>query len=125
MSPERTEVLFSTSVVDPLNLSRGKFEGHGAKVIAHALLLAAGGDYNHILVNTPSQKDLARVDGVLLRKTLEDVVERAWGALEYWGQRSVCLGCNALVSVSGGYCFRKWGLRTCCLWNFRSSGCCR
>lgn len=49
-----------------LHLFRRQFEGQRSQVVAEPLLLGAGGDRHDALVNDPSQKYLAWVDGILL-----------------------------------------------------------
>lgn len=63
--PERPKVLLRAKLIELLDLLGREFKSHGAQVIAHALLLAAGSNGHHILIHTPSQKNLTGVDGVL------------------------------------------------------------
>ncbi len=50
-----------------LNLLRVKLERHSAQVVTEPLLLPRRGDGHDVLVDTPSEQDLTRVDGVFSR----------------------------------------------------------
>ena len=93
MVPESSKVLLRTSLVEIIDLSGCEFEGHCSQVIAQSLLLAAGSDGHDILINTISQANLARANGVLLGQTGQNIVK--------WSRSRLCRGSQGAVSFSG------------------------
>lgn len=72
-------MLLQPQLVDLLDLLGGELECHGAQVVTHALFLAGRGQDNHILIDAPTQQDLALADGVFLGHAGEVVVEGSRG----------------------------------------------
>lgn len=79
--PEPSEMLLRTQLINLLDLGRGEFKCHRAEVIRQPLFLSARGDGNNVLVDTPTQQDLALVDCVLFGEAGEKVV--------YWTSRGL------------------------------------
>ena len=114
--PESSEVLLAAEFVELLLVSHGfsqmlgmrtcllnllgrELECHGPQVVRKPLLFAARRDGNHILVDAPSQTDLAWAHGILLRETVQKVVGRSTLAFGYWSLWTVGGSGDTLLSV--------------------------
>jgi len=75
-------VINNTYLLDLLGI---ELERHSAQVVTETLLLPRSRDGHDILVDTPSEQDLTRVDPVFPRQTSEDVVDGAGTAFRDGG----------------------------------------
>jgi hypothetical protein len=73
-----------------------KLEGHCAQVVTQPLLLRGGRNRDDVLVNTPTQGDLAGAHSILLRERIEDVIGWTACTLGHCSERPVCRCRNAL-----------------------------
>lgn len=66
MIPETSDMMSISHARDLFNLFGCQFECEHPEVIAQSLLFGTGRDWDHILFDDPSQKDLAGIDGIFL-----------------------------------------------------------
>lgn len=100
MSPESTQMLLTPLLIDLLDLRRRELERHRAKVIAQALFFTGSGDGNDVLVDAVPEKDLSRIDSVLLCQAIEQLFGWTAGAFGYGREGPVGCCCDALHQVS-------------------------
>jgi len=83
--PKPSKVLLLPLLRNLLDLLRRKLERSHTQHIAQALLLGTSRYGHNILVNTPTERDLAFADGVFLGEGGEDGVAGTCDALEVVG----------------------------------------
>lgn len=97
MVPESAVMLLFPFSRDLLDFFGRQGEGENTQHVAQTLLLGAGGDGQHALVDAPAQQDLAGVDGVLLGQALDQAVHGS--TLRLGDGRQRCVGRHADVLV--------------------------
>jgi len=91
----------SPRLIDLPNLGRREFERGSAQIITEPLLLGTSSDGHNILINAPTQRNLALGHGVLLRQRAGEGVE--WARLGFCRRRERAVGCcgDVVLLVEG------------------------
>ena len=72
-------MLLLPRLINLLNLRRRQLKCRRPQIVAQTLLLARRRDGHNVLIDAPSERDLARADGVLLGESGHHVVDWAGG----------------------------------------------
>lgn len=89
--------MFLAHARDLLDFFGGQLEGKHPQIVAQSLLLGAGGDGHNVLLNYPSQENLARTDSVFLGQRGQQRVE--WPAAGFDNGQERPVGCEFDVFV--------------------------